>query len=92
MPINKALGSEGSLSVLDVRFKNIANLDMHLFADMRRNHNLDLVPYRNEVHEPAAFVHSLTSGPPEWRFVLQVPVLPIRYSLNLDYKDEDSRR
>lgn len=43
VPVDQALRSEGDFPVLDARFQNIADLDMHLFADMLGNNNLKLI-------------------------------------------------
>jgi hypothetical protein len=50
MPVNEALGGECDFPVLHARLQEVANLDMHLFADMLRNHNLKFVFYGNDVH------------------------------------------
>jgi len=50
MPIHKAFRSEGDFPVFDARLKNVADLDMHLLADMLRNYNLKLVFYGDNIH------------------------------------------
>jgi hypothetical protein len=50
MSVNEAFGREDDFSVLYSCFQNVTNLDVHLFTDMLRNHNLKLVFYGDEIH------------------------------------------
>jgi hypothetical protein len=65
MPVNETFGGEDDFSVLHARFKYVANLDVHLCADMLRNHNLKFVFYGDEIHTVACF-HSLTVQQYNW--------------------------
>jgi len=55
MSVNEAFGREDDFSDLYSCFQNVANLDVHLFTDMLRNHNLKLVFYGDEIHMVVCF-------------------------------------
>jgi hypothetical protein len=50
MSVNEAFGCEDDFSVLYSCFQNVTDLNVHLFTDMLRNHNLKLIFYGDEIH------------------------------------------
>jgi hypothetical protein len=50
MPVNERLRRESDFVVLDARFQEAADLDMHLFANVLRDHDLKLILDGHDVH------------------------------------------
>jgi hypothetical protein len=50
LPVEKALGRKGNLSVFHIRFQKVADLHMDLLADVLRYHDLKLGFYGYDMH------------------------------------------
>jgi hypothetical protein len=55
VPVDKALGREGNLSVFHIRFQKVTDLHMDLLADVLRYHDLKLGFYGYDMHVDLSF-------------------------------------
>jgi hypothetical protein len=68
MPVDERLGRKRYFTVLDARFQEVADLDMHLFANVLGNHDLKFVLDGYDVHGASFIIVQLLNSTTEPSF------------------------